>query len=75
MEHLVLLCFLVFFMSSYTFVFCMFLSLSMRTLETQIEKGRVKRLQARSAGETLTGILVSPGMWLLLLLFIVRVLY
>lgn len=57
------------------FVFCMFLSLSMRTLETQIEKGRVKRLQARSAGETLTGILVSPGMWLLLLLFIVRVLY
>ena len=58
-----------------TFLFCMFLSMAMRALEGQMEKGRIKRLQARSPGETLTGILVSPGMWLLLLLFAVRVLY
>ena len=57
------------------FVFCMFLALAMRALDGQIEKGRIKRLQYRSAGETLNGIFVSPGMWLLLLLFAVRVLY
>lgn len=57
------------------FIFCMFLALAMRALEGQMEKGRIKRLQYRSAGETLTGIFVSPGMWLLLLLFAVRVLY
>ena len=53
----------------------MFLSLATRALDGQIEKGRIKRLQYRSSGETLTGIFVSPGMWLLLLLFAVRVLY
>ena len=57
------------------FCFCMFLAFSMRALDQQIEKGRIKRLQYRSSGETLTGIFVSPGMWLLLLLFAVRVLY
>ena len=57
------------------FIFCMFLSLATRALDGQIEKGRIKRLQYRSSGETLTGIFVSPGMWLLLLLFAVRVLY
>ena len=57
------------------FLFCMFLAFAMRALDTQIEKGRIKRLQSRSPGETLTGIFVSPGMWLLLLLFAVRVLY
>jgi len=57
------------------FVFCLFLALAMRALEGQMEKGRIKRLQYRSSGETLTGIFVSPGMWLLLLLFAVRVLY
>ena len=57
------------------FVFCMFLALSMRTLESQMEKGRIKRMQYRNSGETLTAVFVSPGMWLLLLLFAVRVLY
>jgi len=57
------------------FCFCMFLAFSMRALDHQIEKGRIKRLQYRSAGETLNGIFVSPGMWLLVLLFAVRVLY
>ena len=53
----------------------MFLAFAMRALDHQIEKGRIKRLQYRGAGETLNGIFVSPGMWLLLLLFAVRVLY
>lgn len=57
------------------FCFCMFLAFAMRALDHQIEKGRIKRLQYRSAGETLNGIFVSPGMWLLVLLFTVRVLY
>ena len=57
------------------FCFCMFLAFSMRALDQQIEKGRIKRLQYRSAAETLNGIFVSPGIWLLLLLFAVRVLY
>jgi len=57
------------------FIFCMFLAFATRALDGQIEKGRIKRLQSRSAGETVTGIFVSPGMWLLLLLFAIRVLY
>jgi membrane protease YdiL (CAAX protease family) len=57
------------------FCFCMFLAFSMRALDHQIEKGRIKRLQYRSAGETLNGIFISHGMWLLLLLFAVRILY
>ena len=57
------------------FCFCMFLAFSMRALEQQIEKGRIKRLQYQGAAQTLNGIFVSPGIWLLLLLFAVRVLY
>ena len=57
------------------FCFCMFLALAMRTLESQMEKGRIRRLQYQNPGATLTGILVSPGIWLLVILFALRVLY
>ena len=57
------------------FCFCMFLALSMRTLEEQMEKGRIRRLQYHSLGTTLTAVFVSPGIWLMLILFAVRVLY
>lgn len=57
------------------FCFCMFLALSMRTLEEQMEKGRIRRLQYHSLGKTLTAVFVSPGIWLMLILFAVRVLY
>ena len=39
------------------------------------EKGRIRRLQYQNPGATLTGILVSPGIWLLVILFALRVLY
>ena len=57
------------------FCFCMFLALAMRSLEKLIERGRLRRLQYGDFGTTLSGIFVSPGMWLLLILFLVRVLY
>ncbi len=57
------------------FFLCLFLALAMRSLENLIEKGRIRRLQSQDAGTTLTGLFVSPGMWLLLILFIIRVLY
>ena len=58
-------------------VFCLFTftSLAMRALDTQIEKGRVRRLQYQNRSATLTAIFVSPGIWLMMILFAVRVLY
>lgn len=57
------------------FCLCLFAAMATRALDTQIEKGRIRRLQYHDRRETLTAMLVSPGMWLLLLLFFVRVLY
>lgn len=57
------------------FCLCMFTSLAMRTLDTQIEKGRVRRLQYQNRSATLTAVFVSPGIWLMVILFVVRVLY
>lgn len=57
------------------FCLCLFTAMATRALDKQIEKGRVRRLQSNDGKETLTAVLVSPGMWLLLLLFFVRVLY
>ncbi len=57
------------------FLFCLFLALAMRSLEGLIEKGRIRRLQNGGFAATLSGIFVSPGMWLLLILFLVRILY
>lgn len=57
------------------FCLCMFLSLAMRALDAQIEKGRVRRLQYQNRSATLTAVLVSPGIWLTMILFAVRVLY
>ena len=57
------------------FCLCMFTSLAMRALDTQIEKGRVRRLQYQNRSATLTAIFVSPGIWLMMILFAVRVLY
>lgn len=57
------------------FCLCMFTSLAMRSLDAQIEKGRVRRLQYQNHSTTLTAIFVSPGIWLMMILFAVRVLY
>lgn len=57
------------------FCFCLFLAMAMRSLENLIEKGRIRRLQHSGFSANVTGIFVSPGMWLLLILFLVRVLY
>lgn len=57
------------------FCLCMFTSLAMRALDTQIEKGRVRRLQYQNRSTTLTAVFVSPGIWLMIILFAVRVLY
>lgn len=57
------------------FCLCMFTSLAMRSLDAQIEKGRVRRLQYQNRSATLTAVFVSPGIWLMMILFAVRVLY
>lgn len=57
------------------FFLCLFLALAMRSLENLIEKGRIRRLQSQDAKATFTGIFFSPGIWLLIILFIIRVLY
>lgn len=57
------------------FCLCMFTSLAMRALDNQIEKGRVRRLQYQNRNATLTAVFVSPGIWLMMILFAVRVLY
>ena len=57
------------------FCLCLFTSLAMRALDAQIEKGRVRRLQYQNRSATLTAIFVSPGIWLMMILFAVRVLY
>ena len=46
----------------------------MRLLERQIEKNRIRRLQYKPLGQALRGLLIAPGMWLLLVLFLIRVL-
>ena len=56
------------------FCFCAALALSMRLLERQIEKNRIRRLQYKPLGQALRGLLIAPGMWLLLVLFLIRVL-
>ena len=57
------------------FLFCLFLALAMRSLEKLIEKGRIRRFQYRGLRQGLINGFISPGMWLLLILFLVRVLY
>lgn len=59
----------------FCFSFCMFLALAMRALEAQMEKGRIRRLRYQPPGVTLTTIFMSPGMWLMCLLVVVRALY
>lgn len=56
------------------FCFCLLLALSMRALERQIEKKRIQRLQYKPAAQALCGLLISPGMWLLLVIYLIRVL-
>ena len=56
--------------------FCfLFLALAMRALEKLIEEGKIRRFHYRSLRTTLENIFVVPGFWLLLILFLVRVLY
>lgn len=56
------------------FCFCGFLAISMRTLERLMEKNRIRRLQHKSAVQALRGMLISPGIWLLLVIYLIRVL-
>ncbi len=57
------------------FCLCLFTALSMRALDGQIENSRVRRLQYQNRSSALTAVLVSPGIWLMMILFAVRVLY
>ncbi len=57
------------------FLLCMFTAFAMRALDSQIEKGRIRRLQYQNRGAALTTVLVSPGIWLMVILFAIRVLY
>lgn len=56
------------------FCFCGFLAMSMRALERLIEKNRIRRLQHKPIAQELRGIFISPGLWLLLVIYLIRVL-
>ena len=57
------------------FVFCIFLYLSMRSLEKLIERGKIRRFRRYGFKQAVSGICFTPGIWLLIIMFVIKVLY
>jgi CAAX amino terminal protease family. len=55
--------------------FCLFLALSMGALERLLNKGRIKRFKSGGTLAALLGLAASPGPWLLVLMFLIKVFY
>ncbi|MEA5039567.1 MAG: CPBP family intramembrane glutamic endopeptidase [Clostridiaceae bacterium] len=64
-----------YFLLAALFGFCLFLAFTMRSLERLLDKGRIRRFRAGRARAVLMGFVVSPGLWLLVLMFLVKVFY
>ncbi len=56
-------------------VFAIFLYLSMSSLSRLIAKGKAAMLKPGGAKGLATGVLISPGLWLLAIMFVIRVIY
>lgn len=57
------------------FLFAGFLYLSMRSMELLIDRGTLRRLERIKLGKLTGTILMSPGLWMMVLLFIVNIVY
>lgn len=57
------------------FVFSFMLYLSMHSLEKLVERGKIKRFESVPLRQAAAELLLSPGVWALLILFIVKVAY
>lgn len=56
-------------------LFCIFLAISMSLLEKLVEKGKIKRLNPIHSKSELLETVCSPGLWVLVIVFIIRVCY
>jgi len=56
-------------------LFCIFLAISMTYLEKLVEKGKIKRLTPPQSKAELLETVCSPGLWILVIVFIIRVCY
>lgn len=57
------------------FLFALFLYLSMRSMELLIDKGVIRRLERMKLGRLTGKVLASPGLWMMVLLFVVSCVY
>lgn len=64
-----------YFLLAALFCFCLFLSLTLRTLENQLDRGKIPRFRRADFAGALERLLVSPGIWVLALLFVYKVFY
>ena len=58
-----------------TVVFAFFLFLAMRSLGKLIEKGKIRRFRRAGLKGFVEGLLFSPGIWLMALMFLIKVIY
>ena len=58
-----------------TALFCIFLAISMTYLEKLVEKGKIKRLTLSRSKSDILETVCSPGLWILVIVFIIRVCY
>lgn len=56
-------------------LFCIFLAISMTYLEKLVLKGKIKRLDPPRSKAELLETVCSPGLWILVIVFIIRVCY
>ncbi len=64
-----------YFITFCTFFFALFLYLSMRSLTKLLERGKIKKFKRVHIKTSLAGVFLSPGMWLLVIMFVIRVVY
>ena len=64
-----------YFLLAALFCFFLFLALALGALERLLEKGKIPRFKRAGVRAALTGLLASPGLWLLALLFVFKVFY
>ena len=56
-------------------LFCIFIAVSMNSLEKLVEKGKIKRLNPVFSKSELLETVCSPGLWVLVIMFIIRACY
>ncbi len=64
-----------YFLLAVTVFFFVFLYLAMGRLERLVERGRVPRIKRAPLGKAMASALFSPGIWILIVLFVGKILY